>query len=318
MINTYSINLNYFFSKAGYNFESCSPLIAEYVLGVSKEEIAQMKSIFERSKNAWKQNLATENSDSSLYLEASEIGSPFSLQYFKTGMVLIHTEFPLGSGHTKVARLCIELLKGENFVALSLYYESQPLMVLKKEMVFSRWDQCRGLVPPFAHCYNLHWKREFLFVRHYTMDLASFLKYPQHITEESLKVITLDLLYGLKTMHDAGVAHCDLKEKNILILLNAQGGVQRAGICDFGEWTNQNRLDNPGPGDYWSTKDIKYFFKQNVGTSAGTRYGLRKASAGGHPRDRQRRPCRIGARCERWRPGSGVGGVRGERCGRVD
>ncbi len=51
-----------------------------------------------------------------------------------------------------------------------------------------------------------------------------------------LRVITLDLLHGLVTMHNDGVAHMDFKEKNMLVQVE-NGRVVAAALCDF-EWVD--------------------------------------------------------------------------------
>ncbi len=60
---------------------------------------------------------------------------------------------------------------------------------------------------------------------------------------------------------------------------------------------------------FGGTQYAKSGAEQNVGLAAGARYGLRKARAGGDSRDRERGTRGIGARCGRWRPGGGAGGV---------
>lgn len=48
-------------------------------------------------------------------------------------------------------------------------------------------------------------------------DLASLLQQDHHLPEESIRIFGLDLLSGLKYLHQLGVLHCDLRPKNILI-----------------------------------------------------------------------------------------------------
>lgn len=48
-------------------------------------------------------------------------------------------------------------------------------------------------------------------------NLSSLLKQDGHLPEESVRMFGLDLLSGLKYLHQFGVLHCDLQLKNILI-----------------------------------------------------------------------------------------------------
>ncbi len=69
----------------------------------------------------------------------------------------------------------------------------------------------------------------FLVLEHADSDLKKLLKSPVHLDEDHIRIITYNILCGMKYIHSANILHRDLKPANILLNQNCQ-----VKICDFG------------------------------------------------------------------------------------
>lgn len=70
----------------------------------------------------------------------------------------------------------------------------------------------------------------------YQSDLQKMLDYPKApFSSEDLEVIMIDLIHGLKAIHERGLIHDDLKRQNILVEWDVHTNrVIEAVICDLG------------------------------------------------------------------------------------
>lgn len=69
----------------------------------------------------------------------------------------------------------------------------------------------------------------FLVLEHAESDLKKLLKSPVHLDEDHIRLITYNILCGMKYIHSANILHRDLKPANILLNQDCQ-----VKICDFG------------------------------------------------------------------------------------
>ena len=100
------------------------------------------------------------------------------------------------------------------------------------KLLFVAWDE----LPREGR----HWPRLLLEAADYG-NLAAFMALSEDISKWNVKLeLALNILGGLKMLHNLKVAHCDLKLENILVFQaeeekqNEHGKKYRAKLCDFG------------------------------------------------------------------------------------
>ncbi len=132
------------------------PLICEYAIGISNEELAEIREVYERCVKDWEERAGSKP----IYLSTIETRLTYSLHFFKRDMVLIDTEYFESAGNTLRANLCYELHSNCRYVVLSAICGAKIPHLESVVRDFSKWNGKRGLAPPFAHQHVPELERE--------------------------------------------------------------------------------------------------------------------------------------------------------------
>jgi hypothetical protein len=231
--------------------------------GISALEKEHLDYLITSCTAVWQDFLTTHNF---VYLKKREINASHAIQLFKDGTLWIHGG-RIGSGSAKQAKLVNEWKTKKQLAKLSILTKG-PMVArgaegrLADEVRFAKMLKGRrGIVQmvdtfsyPSRNQEILQGKRTVLIQERYSFNLNRELS-PEILgkwTENDVRQLTLDLLYGLKAFKDANLYDGDFNFGNILVQLDEAGHVVKAGFTDFEQaevLTEQSRKEFTDPLD---------------------------------------------------------------------
>lgn len=222
--------------------------------GISVLEAEQLEYLVNACTTVWQDCLNTSSEETRfLYLKKRKIGSPHTIQLFKDGKTWIHVrDAYIGSGKAKKAKLISEWNTKKQFAKLSIHTHTKGSRIvvggeekLKKEISFSEMLKGRrGIVQlidtfhcPAKNVAILNGQKTVLIQERYTFSLDK--EIPPEVmdkwTEKDVQLLTLDLLHGLKAYEDNNLYDGDFTFGNVLVQLDGEGHIVKAGFTDFEE-----------------------------------------------------------------------------------
>lgn len=239
-------------------------------------EREQLEYIIQTCNSVWQACLKTSGARF-LYLRHTKVGSPHTIQVFNDGKVWIHvSDYDIGKGRLKRVRSITEMGTKRQFAKLSALTKGQSIVLggnekLKKEIVFHEmFKGLRGivqLVDTFEYPTKgvTKWRGEqktVLMQERYSRNINQV---NENIwgkwTEADLQKLTLDLLYGLKAFKDYNVYDGDFNFGNVLLQLDEEGHVLKAGFNDFEE---AEILTEKSPKDFKDPLDADYEIQNKI------------------------------------------------------
>jgi serine/threonine protein kinase len=212
--------------------------------GVSMEVAKEALNYFQEHHKEWNDQLHNSAKDS-LLLRHKDTKLPLTIEYWKTGELLVHTKKSVGSGGQKKVMVSIDLLnrqllarvKGEKETTLSEAHLTDLL-------------SGRGIVKKYKDSYylrkdssdNAHKSKYAMILELYdgTIDqLDNF-----NLRPEDIQHIVLDLAIGLAELHEKDLLHNDYKQKNIFYKIDTETGSAMVVLGDFGSTLCKSEMNN--------------------------------------------------------------------------
>lgn len=196
----------------------------------------------------------------------------------------IHKDQQLGKGHASKAKVCENLQTHKKYCRLGMRLEKTPIMERRILDFFK--EQHKGLlqiidISPGFIGKKGKLKRAFI-VEKYDGSLKKLIssqsessstnvsgsqsessseasQNPLNLTPEQKIKITIDLLEGLKALHEAGIAHNDLKPENVLIRFNQETQEYEAVIGDIDMASDIHEDVHRGTPHYWAPEMVLHY-----------------------------------------------------------
>jgi serine/threonine protein kinase len=208
------------------------------LIGLDEDSFAQITDYVIENKHIWHKKLK-KNKDDSIYIRRCEDALPFSLEFWRDGEWMVHTQEIIDRGDNKKITISVNPEHQRIFARIrplrfdcelrsSIVEEAEKIAVFQgKEGVIQNHR---------TSVYKRRASNEWNFAMFqdlYSGSLNNLLT--RTMTQEELHLITMDLLRGLAAIHEKGFLHEDLKPANILVQIDSQTGlIVKAVLCDLG------------------------------------------------------------------------------------
>ncbi len=243
--------------------EQKTRMIPDQYTHLSQLDREQIDYLIHSCRDIWQSFLDSSNSRF-LYLKRRDIGSPHTIQMFKDGKTWVHIyNRYIGYGSLKKVKPIYDWDTGKRYAKLSvdrngfISHSGSDEERLKSEITtFNLLKGCRGIVQildiftiPTKNPNSPNKEKKVLIQERYDasmQDISDCLvknSSMQNISDsivkkwtlQDLSKLTLDLLYGLKALKDKNIYDGDFNFGNILLQLDEEGHILKAGFTDFEE-----------------------------------------------------------------------------------
>ncbi len=229
-----------------YNREF-SPAFAKKIAdkaGVSVEVAKEVLNYFQAHHKEWSNQLQISSKDS-LLLRHKDTKLPFTIEYWKTGELLIHTKKSVGSGGAKKVMLSIDLLnqqlraraKGDKETTLP---EGQLTDLLAGRGIVKMHADSHYLGKDTLENANKSKYAMILELYDGTIDQLDSLQ----LAPVDIQNVALDLAIGLADLHEKGMLHNDYKPKNIFYKIDPETGRVMVVLADLGSTLHKSKMNN--------------------------------------------------------------------------
>lgn len=212
--------------------------------GISVEVAKEVLNYFQAHHQEWNDQLQNSPKDS-LLLRHKDTKLPFTIEYWKTGELLIHTKKCIGSGGQKRVMVSIDLLnqqllarvKGEMETILP---EAQLTDLLAGRGIVKKHKDSHYLGKDTSENANKPKYAMILELYDGTIDQLENIQLPS----EDIQHIALNLAIGLAELHEKGMLHNDYKQKNIFYKIDPETGRVMVVLGDFGSALHKSKMNN--------------------------------------------------------------------------
>lgn len=208
--------------------------------GITEQIANNILSYVDVHKSMWNQELKA-NSQQSLYQRSDLTNLPFSIQYWMDGEWLVHTRTEINRGASKKALYSVNLCDQCFFARLKpcgYSLEAQTKLINESQDI-EAFAGKQGVIQNHRTSYYPSHKypgeTRFEIIQDYFQGNLDIL-WKMKLTTEEINLVTIDLIKGLAAIHEKGFIHRDLKDANILAMIDLKTKkVQKVVICDLGE-----------------------------------------------------------------------------------
>jgi hypothetical protein len=230
---------------ASWTEEQKAGLHKDLFTGISALEQQHLEYQINSCKAVWKDFLAQQAPrDSFIYLNRKQICSPHTIEMSKKGNIWVHVHNATTEKSARKVQLVFNWETKQQRSKVSYAVKDSTMAkqaesCIKTESSFATLLKGkRGIVQmfmtlpyPTKNLHILKKEKTVLIQERYHLDLSEI---PAVIldkwTEQDLHLLTLDLLHGLKAFKDANLYDRYFNSKNILIQIDDQGRIVKAGL----------------------------------------------------------------------------------------
>jgi hypothetical protein len=266
---------------ASWTEEQKAKLHKDLFTGISALEQQHLEYQINSCKAVWKGFLDLQALPNSfIYLKRKQICSPHTIEISKKGNIWVHVHNATTEKSERKVQLVFKWQSKEQRSKVSYAVKdstmaSQAESCIKTESAFATLLKGkRGIVQmigtslyPTKNRHIVRGEKTVLIQERYHLDLSEIRPVIlDKWTEQDLHLLTLDLLYGLKAFKDANLYDKYFNRKNILIQIDDQGRIVKAGLItslhaeELTETTRKEFKDPLIPAYEIQSKAIEFLF----------------------------------------------------------